>query len=154
MAKKGPLFVRRLSVFGCSGFPPEQKKEEKGARQKKNGGNEWTGPPITEPSFFTFVVSTFATILSTRVLRIVAKVLTTKVKNEGSVIGGPVHSFPPFFFWRAPFSSFFCSGGNPEHPKTDRRRTKRGPFFAKMIIPPPHHAPIVAIFRLISSSAG
>jgi hypothetical protein len=28
-------------------------------------------------------VSTFATILSTRVLRIVAKVLTTKVKNEG-----------------------------------------------------------------------
>ena len=30
-----------------------------------------------KPSFFTFVVSTFATILSTRVLRIVAKVLTT-----------------------------------------------------------------------------
>ena len=45
-------------------------------------GDDTTG---LEPSFFTFVVSTFATILSTRVLRIVAKVLTTKVKNEGSV---------------------------------------------------------------------
>jgi hypothetical protein len=41
------IFVRRLSVFGCSPFPPEQKKLEKGARlKKKNGGNEWTGPPI------------------------------------------------------------------------------------------------------------
>ena len=40
--------------------------------------------------------------------------------------------------WRAPFSSFFCFGGNREHPKTDRRQTKRGPFFDKMIIPPPH----------------
>ena len=30
-----------------------------------------------EPLFFTFVLSTFATILITRVLRIVAKVLTT-----------------------------------------------------------------------------
>jgi hypothetical protein len=35
LAKKGPIFVWRLSVFGCSRFPPEQKKEEKGARQKK-----------------------------------------------------------------------------------------------------------------------
>ena len=46
LAKKGPLFVRRLSVFGCSQFPPEQKKLEKGRARKKNGGNEWTGPPI------------------------------------------------------------------------------------------------------------
>jgi hypothetical protein len=38
-----------------------------------------------EPSFFTFVVSTFATSPSTRVLGLVAKVLTTKVTNEGSV---------------------------------------------------------------------
>ncbi len=38
-----------------------------------------------EPSIFTFVVSTFATNLSTCLLRIVAKVLTTKVKKEGSV---------------------------------------------------------------------
>jgi len=29
-----------------------------------------------------------------------------------------------FFFWRAPFSYFFCSDGKGEHPKTDRRRTK------------------------------
>ncbi len=38
-----------------------------------------------KPSFFTFVISTFATSPSTRVLGLVAKVLTTKVKNEGSV---------------------------------------------------------------------
>ncbi len=38
-----------------------------------------------EPLFFTFVVSNFAASLSTRVLRIVAKELLTKVKNEGSV---------------------------------------------------------------------
>jgi hypothetical protein len=36
-----------------------------------------------EPLFFTFVVSTFATILSTRVLRIVAKVLTTLTVPPG-----------------------------------------------------------------------
>jgi hypothetical protein len=43
LAKKGPLFVRRLSVFavfGCSRFPPERKKEEKGARQKKKKWRE------------------------------------------------------------------------------------------------------------------
>ena len=38
-----------------------------------------------DKAYWVFVVSTFAIILSTRVLRIVAKVLTTKVKNEGSV---------------------------------------------------------------------
>ena len=28
-------------------------------------------------------------------------------------VEGPVHLFPPiYFFWRAPFSSFFCSGRN------------------------------------------
>ena len=68
-------------------------------------------------------------------------------------IGGPAHLFPPLLFFLArPFFLFFCSGGNREHPKTDRRQTKsrkERPFFAKMIIPPP----IVAIFRLISSSA-
>jgi hypothetical protein len=46
LGKKGPLFVRRLSVFGCSQFPPEQKNWKRG-QKKKNGGNEWTGPPIT-----------------------------------------------------------------------------------------------------------
>ncbi len=34
-----------------------------------------------EPSFFTFIVSTSATSPSTRVFGLVAKVLTTKVKN-------------------------------------------------------------------------
>jgi len=57
---------------------------------------------------------------------------------------------PSFFFLARPFFLFFRSGGNREHPKTDRRRTKICPFFAKMIILPR----IVAIFRLISSSAG
>jgi hypothetical protein len=37
-----------------------------------------------EPLFFTFVVSTFATILCTRVLRIVAKVLTTVTRGSGA----------------------------------------------------------------------
>jgi hypothetical protein len=42
LAKKGPLFVRRLSVFGCSQFQRDSsnsrqnKKKEKGARQKIN----------------------------------------------------------------------------------------------------------------------
>ena len=39
------LFVRPLSVFGCSGFPPEQKKGKRGAPENKNGGNEWARPP-------------------------------------------------------------------------------------------------------------
>ena len=55
----------------------------------------------------------------------------TSVNSRGS---GP---FVPSFFSGAPlFPLFFRSGGNREHPKTDRRRTKIGPFFTKMIIPP------------------
>jgi len=46
LAKKGPIFVRRLSVFGCSRFPPERKKEEKGARQKKMDGTNGPDPLI------------------------------------------------------------------------------------------------------------
>jgi hypothetical protein len=51
-------------------------------------------------SFFTFVVSAAATSTSTRVLRLVAKVLTTKVKNKGLsfilvvVFTTPFHSLP------------------------------------------------------------
>ncbi len=54
LAKKGPLFVRRLSVFAVSGVAlgvrdsrQNKKKRKKGrAKKNKNGGNEWTGPPI------------------------------------------------------------------------------------------------------------
>jgi len=35
LGKKGPLFVRRLSVLGCSQFPQEQKKGKRGAPEKK-----------------------------------------------------------------------------------------------------------------------
>ncbi len=59
-------------------------------------------------------------------------------------VGGPAHSFPPFFsFWRAPFSFFFVlariTGIANTQKQTDqtKRGTKRGPFFDKMIIPPP-----------------
>jgi hypothetical protein len=51
-----------------------------------------------------------------------------------------------FFFWRAPFSSFFHSGGNREHPKlpidSKNRQTpnKERPFFCQDDIPP-HHLP-------------
>jgi hypothetical protein len=57
------------------------------------------------------------------------------------VLGGPVHSFPPFFFSGAPLFQFFLFWRELRTPKNrlDRRQTKRGPFFAKMIIPPPHH---------------
>ncbi len=51
LAKKGLsllLFVRRLSVFGCSQFPPEQKKKEKGARQKKMEGTNGPDPLVKE----------------------------------------------------------------------------------------------------------
>jgi hypothetical protein len=54
------------------------------------------------------------------------------VMLEMLVVGGPVHSFPPFFFfWRAPFSSFLRSGGNREHQKTDRRQTNRVRFLPR-----------------------
>ena len=67
----------------------------------------------------------------------------------GLTIRGSGPFIPSIFFSDAPFFPFFfCSDGNRgnrgigEHPKTDRRqtkrRTKRGPFFAKMMIPPPH----------------
>jgi hypothetical protein len=45
LSKKGPLFVWRLSVFllflgvRVSSDSRQNKKKEKGARQKKNGGN-------------------------------------------------------------------------------------------------------------------
>ena len=59
-------------------------------------------------------------------------------------LGGPAHLLPPFFlFWRAALLVL-------EHQKTDRRRTNRVRFFAKMIIAPL----IIVILRLISSSAG
>jgi len=62
-------------------------------------------------------------------------------------LGGPAQVFPPIcFFWRETY--FFRSAKNTQ--KTDRRRTKRGPFFTTMRIAPP----IVAIFRSISTSAG
>jgi hypothetical protein len=41
--------------------------------------------PGLEPLFFTFVVSAAATSPSTHVHGLVAAVLTTKVKNKGSV---------------------------------------------------------------------
>ena len=46
----------------------------KGAKRR---GGYTTSEAELEPSFFTFVVSTFATSPSTRVLGLVAKVLTT-----------------------------------------------------------------------------
>ena len=59
------------------------------------------------------------------------------VDNSFSADRGSGPFVPSIFFLARPFFLFFCSDGNPKHPKTDRRRTKRGPFFAKMIIPPP-----------------
>jgi len=117
-----------------------------GTKYGNEAAQEWTSEKkitLSEPAYSQAIRD-----------RHVARVKATRERIElrlKSLRGGPVHSFPPFiFFWRTPFSYFFCSGGNCEHPKTDRRRTKRGPLFAKMIIPPP----LVAIFRLISSSAG
>ena len=37
-------FVRRLSVFGCSPFPPEQKNREKGRARKKMEGTNGPDP--------------------------------------------------------------------------------------------------------------
>ncbi len=49
LGKKGPLFaaLRSSSVcFWVFAIPARTtKKKEKGARQIKNGGNEWAGPP-------------------------------------------------------------------------------------------------------------
>ncbi len=64
--------------------------------------------------------------------------------------------FVPFIylFSGAPLFPFFCSSGNREHPKTDRRQTKSSkerPFFCQDDNSP---HPIVAIFWLISSGAG
>ena len=42
VSKTRPLFVRRLSVFWCL----HSTRKKRAARQnKKNGGNEWAGPP-------------------------------------------------------------------------------------------------------------
>jgi hypothetical protein len=52
--------------------------------RKQNGVVNTTTEAELEPSFFTFVVvSTYVTSPSTRVLGLVAKVLMTKLKNEG-----------------------------------------------------------------------
>jgi hypothetical protein len=46
LAKKGPLFVRRLSVFvGVHDSRRNKKRGKRGAPEKKDGGNEWTGLP-------------------------------------------------------------------------------------------------------------
>ena len=50
-------------------------------------------------------------------------------------LGGPAQVFPPIFFFDAG-DLFFRSAKKPQ--KTDRRRTKRGPFFNTMRFPPPH----------------
>ena len=67
------------------------------------------------------------------------------------VVGSPVHSFPPFFFWRTPFSYFFLFWRELQTPKNRQTPNKERPFFCQDDNPPPA---IVAIFRLISSSAG
>jgi len=46
LSKKGPLFVRRLSVFWSRAARQKKKTQERRARIKKNGGNERAGPPI------------------------------------------------------------------------------------------------------------
>ncbi len=56
------------------------------------------------------------------------------------MVGGPAHSFPPFFSG-APLFPFFCSGGNRKHPKTDRQQAKSSKersFFCQDDNPPPH----------------
>ncbi len=49
MAKKGPLFAALCSSSVCFWvftIPARTKKRKKGRARKKNGGNEWAGPPI------------------------------------------------------------------------------------------------------------
>ncbi len=64
---------------------------------------------VSRPSFFTFVVSTFATSSCTRVLGLVAAALTTKMKNKGlsSTLVIVIHHaillpsvVPSHFLWR------------------------------------------------------
>jgi hypothetical protein len=44
LGKKGPLFVRRLSVFGCSLIPARTKKGKRGAPEKKMEGTNGPDP--------------------------------------------------------------------------------------------------------------
>ena len=120
------LFAELLQAVWAHGIISRQMLWSIGALIPKGGG-DYRGIGLLEP-----------------IWKVLERIMDCRLN---AIIGGPVQVFPPIYFLGAR-DLIFRRAKTPK--KTDRRRTKGGRFFDTMRIIPP----IVAILRLISSSAG
>ncbi len=98
MSKKGPLFVRRLSVFW--GLLALRKKRSP-AQKKKIGGNTWAGPPTTISNQLvagSIIVRHMQSILEPSLsLRVYGPMMSTHNASQGVVMTSFGGTRP--YFW-------------------------------------------------------